>query len=57
MMAIGILAYTVPFASDFFNFNLPFLLMVESALIGLGGILAIEVVRRARAVLVSRGDE
>lgn len=56
MIGLGVSAYTLPFAREFFNFNLPFLLMVESALIGLAGILAIELVRRTQRVLVSRGS-
>jgi cation-transporting ATPase E len=46
MIGIGVFAYTVPFASNFFNFNLPLRLMLESSLIGLAGIAAIEISRR-----------
>ena len=46
MIGIVAFAYTVPFASDFFNFNMPFALMIESGLIGLAGVGVIELSRR-----------
>jgi hypothetical protein len=46
MIGIGVIAFTIPFAREFFNFNLPTALMIESGLIGLAGIAAIECARR-----------
>lgn len=46
MGGLGVFAFMVPFARDFFNFNLPTELMIESAVIGGIGIGAIELVRR-----------
>jgi hypothetical protein len=46
MGGIGVFAFMVPFAREFFNFNLPTALMIESSLIGLAGIAAIECARR-----------
>jgi cation-transporting ATPase E len=49
MGGIGAFAFTVPVAREFFNFNLPTGLMIESGLIGLAGISVIEISRRAFA--------
>jgi cation-transporting ATPase E len=46
MIGIGVIAFTIPFAREFFNFNLPTALMIESGLIGLAGIATIECARR-----------
>ena len=46
MIGLGVFAFTVPFASEFFNFNMPLQLMFESSLIGLAGVGAIEIFRR-----------
>jgi len=46
MGGIGVFAFMVPFAREFFNFNLPTALMIESSLIGLAAIAAIECARR-----------
>ena len=46
MIGLGVLAFTVPIAREFFNFNLPTELLIESSIIGAIGIGAIEVVRR-----------
>jgi cation-transporting ATPase E len=51
MSGLGVIAFTVPFARDFFNFNLPTELLIESALIGGAGILGIEGVRRVQGRL------
>jgi cation-transporting ATPase E len=51
MGGLGVIAFTVPFAREFFNFNLPTELLIESALIGGAGILGIEGVRRVQARL------
>ena len=47
MGCLGVIAFTVPFAREFFNFNLPTELLIESSLIGGVGVVAIEVIRRA----------
>ena len=46
MIGIGVIAFTIPIAREFFNFNLPTALMIESGLIGLAGIATIECARR-----------
>ena len=47
MGGLGVIAFTVPFAREFFNFNLPTELLIESSLVGGAGVIAIEVIRRA----------
>jgi len=49
MMGLAFVAYMVPMAREFFNFNLPTLLLFEAGAIGLAGIVAIEIVRRIQA--------
>ena len=46
MGGLGVFAFTIPFAREFFNFNLPTELMLQSGLIGAAGIGAIELTRR-----------
>ena len=49
MIGLAVIAFTVPMARDFFNFNLPTLLLVEAGAIGAAGIVAIEITRRVQA--------
>ena len=49
MGGIGVAAFTLPFARDFFNFNLPTELLLEAGAIGLVGGALIELVHRLQA--------
>jgi cation-transporting ATPase E len=49
MIGLAVIAFTVPMARGFFNFNLPTLLLVEAGAIGAAGIVAIEITRRVQA--------
>lgn len=54
MGGLGVVAFTLPFAREFFNFNLPTELLIQSSLIGGAGVLAIEVIRRVIQQLPDR---
>ena len=49
MGGIGVAAFTLPFAREFFNFNLPTELLLEAGAIGLVGGAAIELLHRLQA--------
>ena len=50
MGGLGAFAFMVPFARDFFNFNLPTELLLEAGAIGFAGIGAIEILRRIQGL-------